>query len=73
MDTARLCTTAVAALKTPPADPILASIFDHLVQAALDYGYFDQPITRLQIVLAGFEMAAHAIEADEILKRLRQF
>jgi hypothetical protein len=73
VDPGQLCRAAIAVMDNPPADPILVSIADHLVQAVMDYAYFDAPVSRLQIVLAGYLMAADAIKADEILQRLRQF
>lgn len=57
VDSGQLCRAAIAVMDNPPADPILASIADHLVQAVMDYGYFNEPISRLQIVLAGYLMA----------------
>jgi len=71
-DKPALCSAAVIALDNPPADPILASIAENLCQAAMDFAYFNRPISRLHVVLTGYFMAFNAIEADEIIDRLRR-
>jgi hypothetical protein len=52
-----VCRAAIVVMVNPPADPILAFIADHLAAAAMDFVYFNAPISRLQVVVAGFLMA----------------
>jgi hypothetical protein len=71
-DKPALCRAAVTALDNLPADPILARIAEKLCDAAINYVYFNGPISRLHLVLTGYFMASNAIEADEIINRLRR-
>jgi hypothetical protein len=52
VDPGQLCRAAIAVQDAPPADPIVASLSDYLVQAVMDYAYFGAPVSRLQTVLA---------------------
>ena len=72
IDKPALCRAAVTALDNPPADPILALIAENLCQAAMDFAYFNKPISRLRVGLSGFFTACNLIEADEIINRLRR-
>jgi hypothetical protein len=58
-------------MDNPPADEQLAAIADHLCQAAMDWAYFKASRLHLATAVRGYETAASAIKADEILKRLR--
>lgn len=40
VDPGQLCRAAIVVQDAPPADPIVASVSDYLVQVVMDYAYF---------------------------------
>jgi hypothetical protein len=73
VDSGQLCRAAIAVMHNPPADEQLAAIADHLCQAAMDWAYLKGSRLRLTSAVRGYQMAASAIAADEIIYRLRRF
>lgn len=67
VDPVQLCHAAIAVINNPPEDEQLAAIADNLVQAALDWAWWDGSRLRLKNAVRGYIMASEALETD--LKR----
>jgi hypothetical protein len=65
VDRSQLCRAAIAVTDSPPADPDLKWIADHLIDAAFAWARFNGSRLRLETALRAYTMAASALVADE--------
>jgi hypothetical protein len=65
VDPNQLCRAAIAVADSPPQDPDLKWIADHLIDAAFSWARFNGSRLRLATAVRAYTMATSALAADE--------